>query len=138
MTMISLPATAMDQDARLGDLVEHIQLVAQGAKGNYLTVEPADSDDIIEVVRVSRDPLSPLRIMVGTYPLSAGPGEVLSRNGVSLPDGWRGTRWEAETFAEFEGPASDPAAIALFIDQILRHLLSCPSGYQLELELGEL
>jgi len=138
LIMIAIPANAAQADARLGELVEHIQLVAQGAKGNYLTVEPADSDDIIEVVRVSRNLLSPLQIMVGTYPLSVEPGEALSRSGVSLPAGWRHARWEAETFAELEGPASDPAAIALFIDQILRHLLSCPSGYQLELELGEL
>jgi hypothetical protein len=136
LIMMSIPATAID--ARLAELAEHIRLVAQGTKGNYLTVEPADSDDIIEVVRVSRDPLSPLQIMVGTYPLSVEPGEVLSRSGVSLPAGWRHTRWEAKTFAEFEGPASDPAAIARFIDQIFRRLLSRPSGYQLVLELGEL
>lgn len=134
--MMSIPATATD--ARLAELAEHIRLVAQGTKGNYLTVEPADSDDIIEVVRVSHDPLSPLQIMVGTYPLSAEPGEALSRSGVSLPAGGRHTRWEAKTFAEFEGPASDPAAIVRFIDQIFRQLLSCPSGYELVLELGEL
>ncbi|MCU0836862.1 MAG: hypothetical protein MUC77_20915 [Chromatiaceae bacterium] len=138
LIMISIPANASEADARLADLAEHIRLVAEGAKGNYLTVAPAHSDDIIEVVRVSRDPLSPLQIMIGSYPLSVEPGEALSRSGVSLPAGWRHTRWEAETFAEFEGSASDPAAIARFIDQILRQLLRCPSGYQLELELGEL
>jgi len=128
---------ASDEVSRTKQLEDKILEVSSRENGNYLSIEPQEGDDMIEVW-IGSDHNSPLHLMIGTYPLSEDPEEVFAQRNISLPDGWRITRWEKKVFAQFEGSVKNTSAIASWIDEIMIKLLNYPSNYEIVIGLGKL
>ena len=114
----------------MNTLIEKLQTLANTKKHNFMSIEVEGGDAIIQVIRQNKGSLRGFLLMVAFYPSNEDPSILFPRIGIDVPERFRLTQWEPDTFVEYSITEPVMSEIALFIDQVFKKYFKAGNEYK--------